>query len=426
MDKLNIVILSDELDLQIHVKNLVIADDTVVSGVAKFDSAGKLKAENLFPDVVIGAVKGPVPDNVFDFVQQFLTNVRNCIVVLVNDQLDVNLVNKAAQFGIRAVLSFDLSPEEFKQNIKNIIALEMQRTLDTNASKKVRSKVIGFFGGKGGTGKTTVSINIASVFAKMGKRVILIDLDLQFGDVALALDLEPKDTIVELVQDRGGITIENINSFSMVHSTGMNVLCAPKSPEYAEFVKGENVETIIDVLRPYYEYIILDMPPAFNDISIAALENCDEIYLVYNMDILSLKNAKTCVNILEQLQQRDKVRLVINKNTKGLIRVKDFEKMLEMEAMTVISTDTKMAIASVNKGMPVMIAQPRSELARDIQKLADKLIEIHSGIRPLTDKERKQKEKSEKKNKGRKTKEDVNKVKETGKKAMEKLKEETP
>jgi|LSQX01.1.fsa_nt_gb pilus assembly protein CpaE len=397
MDKLNIVVLSEDIDLRIHVKNHLLGDDIVISGYSDFDSAGKLKTVNLFPDVVIGAVKGEVPDKIFDFVQQLLINAHNCVVVLVNDNINVELVNKAAQFGIRAVLSFDDTPEEFENNIKNIVSLEIQRTIDTNEGKKVRSKVLGFFGGKGGTGKTTISVNIASVFAKMGKRVILVDLDLQFGDVALALDLEPKDTIVELVQDRGGISIENINSFSMVHSTGMNVLCAPKSPEFAEFVSGENIETIIDVLRPYYEYIILDLPPAFNDVSIAAVENSDEIYLVYNMDILSLKNAKTSINVLEQLQQRDKTRLIINKNSKGLIKVRDFEKMLDMEVIALISTDAKMAIASVNKGMPVMIAQPRSEIARDIQRFADRLLEIHSGIKPLGAKEKKSREKAERK-----------------------------
>ncbi len=424
MEKINVVVLSEDIDLRIHIKNHLLGDDIVIAGYSDFDSAGKLKTENLFPDVVIGAVRGEIPDKVFDFVQQMLINVRGCVVILVNDNIDVGLVNKAAQFGIRTVLSFDDTPADFEASVKNVISLEQQRMLDTNEGKKVRSKVLAFFGGKGGTGKTTLAVNTASVFARMGKRVILIDLDLQFGDVALALDLEPKDTIVELVQDRGGISIENINSFSLVHSTGLNVLCAPKSPEFAEFVKGENVETIIDVLRPYYEYIILDLPPTFNDISIAALEDSDEIYLVYNMDILSLKNARTCINVLEQLQQRDKVKLVINKDAKGLIKLKDFESVLDIPAIAIIAMDPKMAIASVNKGMPVMIAQPRSDMAKQIQSFADKLVEIHSGIKPLEGKDRKQKEKMDKKLKKQQEKIDKINAKQKKVTAIDKLKEE--
>ena len=75
------------------------------------------------------------------------------------------------------------------------------------------------------------------------------------------MDIEPKDTIVELVQDRNGVTIENINSFSIVHNTGVTVLCGPDSPEFAEYITGEDIERIIDIARPYFEYIIVDLPP---------------------------------------------------------------------------------------------------------------------------------------------------------------------
>ena len=133
---------------------------------------------------------------------------------------------------------------------------------------------------------------------------MLLDLDLQFGDISMALDLETKNSIVDLVQDRGGITIENINGFAVEHSTGMSVLCAPKSPEFADFVSPAHIEKIIDIMRPYYEYIIIDLPASFGETTITACENCEEIYLVYNNEILSLRNARVCYNILEQLNKK--------------------------------------------------------------------------------------------------------------------------
>ncbi|MCQ2484060.1 MAG: AAA family ATPase [Clostridia bacterium] len=135
--------------------------------------------------------------------------------------------------------------------------LEQQRSLDTNEGKKTRCKVLGFFSGKGGTGKTTVAVNTAVSLARAGKRVMLLDLDLQFGDVAISLDSDARYSIVDLVQDRGGITIENINSFAVDHSSGMRVLCAPKSSEFAEYVQVSHIEKIIDIMRPYYEYVRL-------------------------------------------------------------------------------------------------------------------------------------------------------------------------
>ena len=98
--------------------------------------------------------------------------------------------------------------DDFEKELLNIFDLERQRRLDTNESQNIRSKVLSFFGGKGGTGKTTLAVNAATQISKLGKRTMLIDLDLQFGDVTMALDLNPRNTIVELVQDRAGITIE--------------------------------------------------------------------------------------------------------------------------------------------------------------------------------------------------------------------------
>lgn len=261
MQKLNVVVLSEDIDSRIQIKNNLRSDDFVIAGYGEFNSAGMLKTQNLFPDVVICAVHGAVGENVLDFVQRLLTVLHDCMVVLLNDNITVDLVNTAAQHGIRTVLDFTLSPEDFRGKIIAAFELEQQRMRETNEGQKVRSKVLAFFGGKGGTGKSTLSVNIAALLAKMEKRVILIDLDLQFGDVALAMDLDPKDSIVELIQDRAGITIENINAFTVLHSSGVSVLSAPASPEYAEYVKSEHVEKVIDVLRPYYEYIVLDLPP---------------------------------------------------------------------------------------------------------------------------------------------------------------------
>ncbi len=403
MEKLNIVVISQGIDLRVHVKNQLSGQETVISGYCDFDEAGKLKVQSLFPDAVVCAVKGAVEDSVFAFIQDMLCNSQGFIVILETDEVNVDLVNKAAQYGIRSVLPMDTSPEDFEKAILNVFALETQRSLDTNESKKIRSKVISFFGGKGGTGKTTMSVNVGAALARAGKRVILVDCDLQFGDVATALDLEPKLTIVELVQDRAGITIENINSFAVVHSTGLTVLAAPKSPEMAEYVNAAHIEKIIDVLRPYFEYIILDLPPTFNDISIAAIENCEEVYLVYNTEILSLRNAKQCVNILAQLQQSEKIRMLINKQTNGLIKVKDFEKVFSLPVFGVVPLDVKTATLAINKGQPMMLAQPRSAAAKEFNRIAGKIIELHTGVKMLEDdgkkKRRKKKENDKDKNK---------------------------
>ncbi len=392
MEKINLLVLSDDLDLRIEIKNLVADEAFAISGYSGFTAEGKTKTVNKYPEIVLCAVRGKVPDTVFTFVQDLLTVARGMIVILVNDSIDVELVNKAAQYGIRKVLPIDgISPEEFLENIKTVYSLEQQRVLDTNEGKKVRCKALGFFGGKGGTGKTTLAIGVGTQLARAGKRVMLLDLDLQFGDVLMALDIDTKNSIVDLVQDRGGITIENINSFSVEHSTGMSVLCAPKSSEYAEFVTPAHVEKIIDTMRPYYEYIIIDLPSSFNDTTITACENCEEIFLVYNNEMLSLNNAKICYTILEQLHQREKIRFVINKAEKSLIKAADFEEMFRIPVFATVPADYNAALMSVNKGQAVTVAQPKSALSKGISEMTDKIIAVHTGIEPIKEKPTKKK-----------------------------------
>lgn len=390
MERINLLVLSDDLDLRIKVKNLVSDELFAISGYSGFSAEGKTKIVNKFPEVVLCAVNGEVPDSVFVFVQDLLAAIRGTIVILVNDNISVDLVNKAAQYGIRKVLPIDgIGIDEFSQNIETVFRLEQQRVLDTNEGKKVRCKALGFFGGKGGTGKTTLAIGVAAQLAKAGKRVMLLDLDLQFGDVSMALDIDTKNSIVDLVQDRGGITIENINGFAVEHATGMSVLCAPKSSEFAEFVEAKHVEKIIDIMRPYYEYIIIDLPASFNDTTITACENCEEIFLVYNNEMLSLRNAKVVYSILDQLHQGDKIRFIINKFEKGLVKTEDFEEMFQRRMFAVVPADYSAALASINKGVAVTVSHPKSALSKGISEVADKIIEVHTGIVPIEEKAQK-------------------------------------
>lgn len=383
MDKLNLVVMAKDMDLRVKLKNTITDEDLVIAGYTECSDAGKLKIQGLFPDVIIIAERGDIGQDLLDYVQALLCDIHSVSVMLLTDNVSVDLVNSAAEVGIKKVLPLDTPGAELMDAIRKINHLEVQRNMDSNEGKRVRSKAISFFGGKGGTGKTTMAVNVACALARENKKVILIDLDLAFGDVALSLDMEPKETLVELVQDREGITIENIKNFAVVHSTGLNVLCAPKSPEYSEYIKPANVETLIDVLRPYYEYIIMDLAPSFSDAMITAVENSDEVFLVYSLDILSLRNAKVSVDVLTQLQQKEKLRLLINKETKGLVRDRDFEKLLGIPPYGTVSLDERAALASINKGLPVILAEPHSTVAREFTAIAHNIIEEHTGVKLL-------------------------------------------
>jgi pilus assembly protein CpaE len=375
MENIKIVVVSEETALRVSVKKKIVDKNILIVGYADFNEDSKLKIEGLFPDMVVIAAKVPIQKSIFDFIESMKFQSKGCSVVLATDQVSVDLVNFAARYGIRQVLSLDSSDEEFCRVITEVNEFEKKIQSQLNIQKRVRSKVIAFFGCKGGVGKSMLAANTAVALAKRGAKVMLLDFDLAFGEQHLLLDLDPKDTIVELAQDPEGISIERVNAFSTLHSSGVSLLACPKSPEYAEYVSAENITAIIRSVRPYYEYIIIDAANNFSDESIAALENCDEIMIVSNPDILSLKAAKNAINILGQLQIKEKARILINKDaTPTLIKPKDFEQMLEMPIYASFSFDYKTVNGSINKGEPFILRSSRAVICREVNAFVQKII----------------------------------------------------
>lgn len=373
MDKLKVVVLTDTMDSKVKAKNLLAGDEIAVSAYADLDTVGLQKIGGLYPDVVVCVCSKPV-DNLFEISQSIYCNVHGCAVVLVSPDVSVDLINRAMRSGIRQVLPENVTSEQLINCIREVSVIEKQRFSDLAQGHGRSCRTLGFFSGKGGTGKTTLAVNTAVALAQKGAKVIIIDCDLQFGDVSLYLDLNPKETIVELVQDQSSLSIDLINGFVQLHSSGVGVICAPKSPEFAEYVNGKQIEAVIDILRPYYEYIILDFPPAFNDVSIAGIESCNFLYLIYNMDIASLKNAKTCMTILESLQQKEKVNIILNKFIDGMIKIKDYETMLEIKVMGTVCQDTKNAVNSLDRGQPLVASLPRAAISKEIKAIVAKIM----------------------------------------------------
>ncbi|MBQ8980531.1 MAG: AAA family ATPase [Eubacterium sp.] len=297
------------------------------------------------------------------------------IPVILTDKVTVDIVNMAAQAGVKQVLDINIDGKEFCEKMDRLVAKERKFNADSTIEKKTRSTVYGFFSGKGGVGKTTIAANVAVELATRGKKTLLIDLDLQFGDADMALDLTPSETIVDLSRDGNGVSIDNLTTCCTSHPSGLSLLASPPSPELAEYVSSSSVKSIIDVARNYFEYVLIDCGCALTDPVITAIESADVIFTVNDVNILSLKRAKVCLNVIQQLNQKDKVRLLINKNVKkNNVTIQDFENLLGIPAYSVISSDFKTVNASLNNGQPVTTYKPRSPIARDIVELVDKMM----------------------------------------------------
>lgn len=372
MDKLKIVVVSDDIDIKIKIKNLLGEEAFAVVGFFGYDGMTNLKILGHNPDVVV-MVYGSGTGSVFEIAEQVYLDVKGASVVLLADQVDMGLLSKAMQHGIKQVLSIDSMDKTLKDAIIKANSLEKKRHSDIVTAIRGRCRVISFFGGKGGTGKTTLAVNTAVRLAMDGKKTLIIDADLQFGDVTVLLDLDPHDTIYELSREAGDMSIDVMKSMLTMHKSGLDVLAAPRSPEMAECITDKTVELIINTARPYYEYIIIDLAPGFSDTAVAAIENSDTVNLVANVDIVSLRNAKICLGILEALRQKEKTVLLLNRAVSGIISKSDFEKILSMSPKLCLPDDPKTVSSSINRGIPFVMCAPKSVVSKAIKAYAGAL-----------------------------------------------------
>ena len=132
----------------------------------------------------------------------------------------------------------------------------------------------------------------AQLTKRTKKKVVLVDLDLQFGDVSVFLNIVPKKTIAELVQERGKLTIDLIESYLIPHISGIKILPAPLRPELAELITPDHILEILAILRRHYDYVIIDTPPFFLDTNLSALDMSSQVLLVMTLDVPTVKNMK--------------------------------------------------------------------------------------------------------------------------------------
>lgn len=306
-----------------------------------------------------------------NFVEKINRTVKDKALILITGNYDVNVLTKAMECGITKVISKDDNEDSIYRSIVGEIEKENIATIDDSEESEdgfvgtKNGKTISVFGTKGGTGKSTVSVNLATALQEKGKDVVLIDLDLQFGDVGIFMNVPRFETISDLVKE-GSFSRSSIKRYLYKHNTGVSILCAPASPELAEIVKPEHISMIADVLKKEFDYIIFDMSPTIDEFVLHALDISDSIYFVTNPEISTLKNTKVCLDVLKTLGHFDKVKMVLNKDGESYIKRKDMESTLNKDMDLVIPRDSKSAISAINRGIPLVDVAPRSKASKAI------------------------------------------------------------
>lgn len=366
------------------------------------------KVDLLSPNILLINSGGSDTDAI-SLAERVLQRKPRTFVILLMQQLTLDGMQAASTAGCHNVASFPESAKELCDFVRRVYNTENDRitALDSNERATWSSKIITVFGAKGGLGKTTIATNLAVMLAKQKKKVAILDLDLLFGDVHIFLDVEPKETISDLMQESFQNSIDAVRAFMTVHSSGVHVLCAPKNPEYAETISGDRIQSLLALLRSYYDFVIIDTAVNFSDPTLAALEASSTILFITGLDVSALKNSRVAMSTLESLGQKKKARVIINRAVEiNYITIADVQRIVDAPILSRIPSDYMVAVAALNQGQPFVQSAPKAKLSLAIGDIAEKIISgtDQYDIQKLSSKERralmkryKTKEKSEKK-----------------------------
>lgn len=376
MENIKVMLISKQDSFLNYMRQLITVEDINIVGDAPGGAVAMEKIENLSPDVLL-IHSGTGDNEALNLAERITQNRPRIFVIMVVDNMTVEVLQAANAAGVHNVIPMPDNTKDLCHYIQMVHTAESKRltALTENTQVTWMSKCIAVFSSKDGLGKTSLATNMAIKLAENRRKVALIDLDLEFGDVHTFMDIDPKDTISELAKDFYSPTIDAIRSYMTVHPSGVHVLCAPKSPEYADVVSADCVSTILSLLRSYYDFVIIDTASNFSDVTLTAIEAASTIFMMTGMDISTLKNSKLALSVLESLKQSSKVRVVVNRAVEsGNISLDDVTRVVEAPLAAFIPNDYNTAVSALNRGEPFVQSFPKSKLAGCVEKLVNALI----------------------------------------------------
>lgn len=369
--EINTIIISKLDERREFLKKLLEETDIKVISDIRGGTAALDRIENISPELVIMTFDEHDTD-VLNIAERIYLGRPQCIIIFLVERMSTDILQKAMSAGVRNVTIFPENGYDFSEWLKTIYNNEKMRNKSMGEMKSISwmSKVITVFGAKGGIGKTTIAVNLAAKLAENNKKVALLDFDIEFGEISVYLNLDIKDTLSELITEKSEFDIDTIRSYMNVHSSGVHVLCAPKSPEYSEGINANQIEKLMNILRTYYDYVIIDTPASFNDITLTAIEGSVMVVFVTGFDISILRNSKLSMNLLEGLQQKEKIKIVVNRDVEGYITAKDVERILGKSIWCRIPSDYNTAVSALNKGIPIVIGSPKTRISFALDELS--------------------------------------------------------
>ena len=366
------VLVADEPAMQMRFKQLFeVESEAVIVGLAATAEETVQKAKALQPDIVLLDLNLPDMDG-FATTEILSVEVPFSGIILMGSRSGHVDLRKAMLAGAKDYIVKPFPSEELFNAINQVYASTKRRRVD---AKKMRDgKVITVFSPRGGVGKTVLSTNLGVALAAIDTscKVAIVDCNLQFGDVAMALNIMPKASISDMVTDIEHLDERVLSRYMVNYKENLHVLPAPFKPEKAESITAHHLTSIINLLKKHYHYIIIDTAPVFNDIILGIMDITDLLLLLSVPDIMTTKNIRLSLETLNTLgYPQEKIVLVLNRaNSKSGLSLIELEDSLHSKFKVILPNDGRLVLSSINRGIPFITTDPNSSLAREVMLLA--------------------------------------------------------
>ena len=391
-DKIRVLIVDDIADTRENVRKLLQFEaDVEVVGAARSGKEGIRLSQELDPDVILMDINMPDMDGISATasIRQKSPHIQ---VVILSVQGDQNYMRRAMLAGARDFLTKPPMGDELISAVRR--AGEMAR-LERNKSVQVgngpvaphgtmgasvsalglaQGKIVTVYSPKGGTGCTTLAVNLALTLHNEDTRAVLVDANLQFGDVAIFVNEQGKNTILDLAPRVDELDPDIVEEIMIKHEpSGIHILAAPQRPEMAEKVTADQFGKVLNYLRRIYAYVVVDTTPILTDITLSAIDASDTIVLITTQDIPAIKNARLFLDLLQTMGiERERIVFTMNRFDKRIaITPERVGENLKQEIKAVIPLDERVVIPAVNRGVPFMLDNKSQPAARGVFGLAE-------------------------------------------------------
>ena len=343
------------------------------------DQLSDLGKEEL-PDVVFFEMDGHSERHINDL-ELFLKDHRSNVSVYVTYK-DVQLddVRRMMRIGVKDIYPQPLQGQEIISEMSHAVSIKRERV---KAAKGAKGGVTAFIDAKGGVGSTTLAVNVAHVLAEQhNAEVLLVDFDLQFGDVGISLDLHPRSTVADALRQPDRVDSVLLKALVTKHSSGIDVLPSPGNLSGFDDLTALATRKILQAAVQEYEFVVLDMPRVFNAGVIEALKFSDPIMLVCQNSLETIRNAKMILDNLSHIGvSLSSVELVNNRAMakSGSVSIDKLKSTLGKERIHRVRNDYAAAVSAQDQGVPVASVAKKSDMTKDVMALAEYILHAHRG-----------------------------------------------